>query len=552
MTEEQKTQAIDAKKSGNGKPKHAKVKAEGSKRIVVDKPAAPVGSFVDTPADASVKMPGEKGIARKLLPLWIVLAVLVVLAGACAGGIHYFQSHTLPGVTLWGNSVMGMTEDEIESAINTQLNDTKIPVTYEGKTENFTLSQLGVEVSAKNTASQLFNAKRSENWYDITQYFPWESYDVSPEVDTTSATSSVIDGDFGIETVEPVSASVTTSEDNSSFVVTPSSLGYGADVNQVIEAGLVSLKSLGKEEPTAVDLKVGDIEPKVSDNVANDAQITLADILANKVEIKVEDTSIYTFDAPALVAVSSINPDKDEELPDSQARNGYCVFDANKIQSYWNETIKPNFSSTREDRNVVVNAYGDELEVVSEGHDGVTVADGSDTTIGQDLLSVFEKGSGSISVKGQADPMQTKTTKKHVVVSLSAHRLYAYENDELVMEFGCGLGEGNDPSTGAEIADFATPAGDFQILRKVYNETMKGEVKRSDGTTEKWEVPNIGFANYITGDGVCIHRMSVYMNDSQIKATKYNFSHGCVALGWDIAEQFYNWAPVGTSVHIEY
>ena len=30
-----------------------------------------------------------------------------------------------------------------------------------------------------------------------------------------------------------------------------------------------------------------------------------------------------------------------------------------------------------------------------------------------------------------------------------------------------------------------------------------------------------------------------------------NGSHGCVGIGWDVAEWFYNWCNMGTSVHIQ-
>ncbi len=30
-----------------------------------------------------------------------------------------------------------------------------------------------------------------------------------------------------------------------------------------------------------------------------------------------------------------------------------------------------------------------------------------------------------------------------------------------------------------------------------------------------------------------------------------NTSHGCVGIGWDMAEWFYNWCVDGTSVHVQ-
>ena len=39
---------------------------------------------------------------RHLLWLWIVLAVMLLFGAVAGGGYWFFQSHALPGVTLWG------------------------------------------------------------------------------------------------------------------------------------------------------------------------------------------------------------------------------------------------------------------------------------------------------------------------------------------------------------------------------------------------------------------------------------------------------------------
>lgn len=545
-------------------PKHGKHAPGNDKTSVLpaasdyDKKYAKSDAKEEAPVAAvnEVKIGGEKSTARKLLPLWIVLAVLVVLIGAAGFGIYYFQSHALPGVTLWGNSVMGMTEQEIESTISDKVSNSKIPVTYNGKTQNFTLSQLGATVAAKNTASDLFNAKRSSDWWEPTQYFPWVTSDISPEVDVDKVSSKPIDEAFNIETQDAVNATISANEDNSGLTINAATIGYGADTEKVIDSGIASLKTLGASEPETVNLSVGDVTPKITDDIASEAVTTLESMLGDKISIKIEDNQIYAFDAAGLAAVAKIVPDDSAELTSSEVQNGNCVFDASVIQNYWNDTIKPNFSSTREDRVVVTNNYGDEIKVETEGHDGVTVADGSDTKIGEELLSAFKSGQGSISVAGQADPAQTQTLCKHIVVDLTDHTVTCYENGEAIAVYGCGVGRGNDPYTGQYIyADesLATPVGDYTIEDKVEDDIMRGQLTLPDGTVEKWDAGHVGYSNYFhRSTGHSIHRITDYMTNDALLASTLNTSHGCVGIGWDVAPIFFAWADLGTSVHIQY
>ena len=59
---------------------------------------------------------------------WIVLGVVVVLGAGLGGGFWFFQSHALPGTTLWGNPMMGRSQSQIAATIDDTVNNTTVPV----------------------------------------------------------------------------------------------------------------------------------------------------------------------------------------------------------------------------------------------------------------------------------------------------------------------------------------------------------------------------------------------------------------------------------------
>ena len=151
--------------------------------------------------------------------------------------------------------------------------------------------------------------------------------------------------------------------------------------------------------------------------------------------------------------------------------------------------------------------------------------------------------------------MKVKETKRHVVVDLSDHTVTALENGNAVKTMHMSAGQGNDYATGKCQAsgDMCTPEGDFEIWLKYPSQNMSGTLTLSDGKKETWDVKNVGFVNYFSKSGCAIHRIATQTpyTDAQIQALGENTSHGCVGIGWDMAEWFYNWCVDGTSVHVQ-
>ena len=153
-------------------------------------------------------------------------------------------------------------------------------------------------------------------------------------------------------------------------------------------------------------------------------------------------------------------------------------------------------------------------------------------------------------VDGKVDPKQEVKVAHRVAIDLSDRKLYAYENDTVVKTLNVVVAEGNDNVTGECVGMMCTPTGDFNVWQKLPSQDMSGTLNLADGTVETWDVKDVGFVNYFSS-GCAIHRIAGGYVADAVMPSIANGSHGCVGIGWDVAEWFYNWCNMGTSVHIQ-
>ncbi|KFI69363.1 L,D-transpeptidase [Bifidobacterium magnum] len=487
---------------------------------------------------------------RHIWPL-VVTVIVACVAAIGAGFFWYFQSHALPGVTLWGHSVTGKSQAQIQDEIEEGVAQATIPVSYDGEHAEVSLKDLGLTVNAKQIAQDAVNAKRSNTVWE--RYSPWEPENVDPTIDISGVDPTVLNEKLNIQTVQPVNASLQASEDGKGFTVTNAVQGTGANPVDVAHEAVSVVESLGTRKPQTVNVKLSQIEPAISDAVITTAQSTLQKLVDKPLTVKVGGHSIGSFNAQNLMDAAKVDPAATAK--DDQVKVGNVVFSADKFQQAYEKSIKDTLSDTKKDQSEIVNNDGDVLEITDKGHDGVKIADGADTHVGADALKAIQSGSDTINVDGTVDPMNVTKTKRHVVVDLSDHKVYAYENGKLVNQFWMSAGQGNDYQTGVcqPSGDLCTEPGDYKIWLKYDSQNMSGNLTLSDGSNESWDVKDVGFVNYFSKSGCAIHRIAskTPFNNDDIRALGENTSHGCVGIGWDVAQWFYNWALMGTTVHVQ-
>ncbi|HEV2108212.1 MAG TPA: L,D-transpeptidase [Thermomicrobiales bacterium] len=121
---------------------------------------------------------------------------------------------------------------------------------------------------------------------------------------------------------------------------------------------------------------------------------------------------------------------------------------------------------------------------------------------------------------------------KEIVISISAQRMWAYENGEMIVTTLVSTGT-------AEIPFTTTPIGRWSVLTKYEVQDMKGTVSGED-----YFVPNVPYVMYFDNLGNALHGTYWHSNFGT------PMSHGCVNLPLDVAEFLYTWTPIGTPVTV--
>lgn len=170
--------------------------------------------------------------------------------------------------------------------------------------------------------------------------------------------------------------------------------------------------------------------------------------------------------------------------------------------------------------------------------EGIPVYDESLFVAPAEEMIVSEQAGGNVVEGGAAvggtviGPGPQQSAHKEIVVSISAQKLWAYEQGQLVTETLVSTGTGN-------VNETITPVGHYTVLVKYHTETMEGTI-----AGEYYKVDDVPWVMYFDNLGNALHGTYWHSNFGT------PMSHGCVNLPLDVAEFLYGWAPEGTAVSI--
>jgi lipoprotein-anchoring transpeptidase ErfK/SrfK len=133
---------------------------------------------------------------------------------------------------------------------------------------------------------------------------------------------------------------------------------------------------------------------------------------------------------------------------------------------------------------------------------------------------------------------------KRITISLSRQRLRAWVGNKVLLVTPVTTGN----------AALPTPVGSFRILEKRSPFTFVSPWPRS--SPDWYPTSQVSYALEFLGSGYFVHDApwrGVYgkgSNAGSQPGTNYGGSHGCVNVPYDAAKWLYQWADMGTLVHI--
>ena len=164
--------------------------------------------------------------SRKPLILGVSLGFFFValIAVAVAYAVHY-SARALPNVTVAGQSVSGMTRDEIVSMVDERAAGMKVNLKVEGHSTELALADMGMTVDSQGSAEQALAPNKSilERFKALAVH-----HDVPAAVTVDDVKLRELSNKVASSLGTPVvDASVHPAEDQESFVATSSQAGRG-------------------------------------------------------------------------------------------------------------------------------------------------------------------------------------------------------------------------------------------------------------------------------------------------------------------------------------
>ena len=470
---------------------------------------------------------------------WAIGAVCaLVLVVICAGIVYAanYSGRALPGTTVAGTPVAGMTRDQVISAVNERADATTVTLTVEGKPTEASLNEAGVTVEADETADAAMKGSTSLPAF-VSAIF--SKRDVEPVLTVSDESIKKLAATANSTlTSEMKDASVIVAEDGESFTVTPAQNGNGVSTEDVASA----VKQAGATlNSVTQDVSVSEKEPSITTENAEAVAEKANALLDTPIEIS---DGIDTFTAERSDKVKWVEfLTKDDGSLDDPSIDAVKVAD-------WVNALAAKTDVKPENRVDNVDSEGNVLTTAREGKKGLKTNNTEQIT--KDVVAAMTDGKAYEGLFHYYDVEPCSETKqvaegtenlvhqaaegeKWVDINLSDATVTAYVGGKVAGgPFYMVPGAPNTP----------TVTGTFHVYLKYDVQTMRGE--NADGS--KYETEGVPWVTYFTGS----YAMHGAPWRSSFGWSGYGGSHGCVNMPVDAAKFIYDWTDMGDTVVVHY
>ena len=466
-----------------------------------------------------------------------VVSALVLLV-VCAGVVYAanYSGRALPGTTIAGTSVAGMTRDQVISAVNQRADATNVTLTVEGKTTQASLNQAGITVDAGQTADAAMKGSTSFPAF-VSALFSQRNVDPVVTVSEESIKKLAATANSTL-TSEMKDAAVVVAQDGESFTVTPAQNGNGVSTDDVASA----VKQAGATLTSVTqDVSVHQMEPAITTEDARAAAEKANTLLDTPIEIS---DGIDTFSADRSDKVQWVEfLTKDDGSLDAPSISAVKVAD-------WVNALAAKTDVKPENRVDNVDSQGNVLTVAREGKKGLKTNNTEQIT--KDVVAAMTDGTPYEGlfhyddVEPGSETKQVAEGTENLVYQAAEGEKWVDINltDASVTAYIGGKVAGGPFYMVPGAPETPTIVGTFHVYLKYDVQTMRGE--NADGT--KYETEGVPWVTYFSG-GYAMHGAPWR---SSFGWSGYGGSHGCVNMPVDAAKFIYDWTDMGDTVVVHY
>lgn len=320
----------------------------------------------------------EKGSRKKLVIAGVLTGVLVAALGAGAAGFsHYYSGRVLPGTTIAGQDVSGMTSPELLSFLDNKTQGTEFTFTVAGQTVKASHEEMGLAFNNQVTADELM-AKSNSFGSQIKSLFV--SSEAQPDITFNAEKFKSFAEKLALKAGPVVKQASIKSTEDGGFTTTPAVVGKAVDVEKLqsdIATGALALQS------TSVTVEVSDVQPTITEEDAK-ATIAAAKALAERDVTVTDGIDLFTADLATKSSWVVVPESKDQTKLEAPR------FDRERVKKWVDQTAKDSNVEAQPTYNNV-NATGKILiEGAKPGRKGYTVNNAAKVLDG--IMAASEKG----------------------------------------------------------------------------------------------------------------------------------------------------------------
>ncbi len=470
---------------------------------------------------------------------WAIgLACAVALLLVCAVVVYLanYSGRVLPGTSIAGASVAGMTRAQVVASTSQRADAATVTITVEGTETTASLNEAGISIDADATADAAMKGATSLPAF-VRSLFSGRGVEPVMTVDEDAIRKLAATASSTLSS-ETRDAQVVVADDGESFTVTPSQSGAGISADEVsaaVKQAGATLASVSR------DASVQKTEPAITTENAQAAAAKANALLDTTIEIS---DGIDTFSAERSDKVKWVEfLTKDDGSLDDPSIDPVKVAD-------WVNALAAKTDVKPENRVDNVNSEGQVLTVAREGKKGLKTNNAEQIT--KDVVAAMtsrtayeglfhyddvEPGSETKQVAEGTENLvyQAAEGEKWVDIDLSDDSVTAYVGGKVA---------GGPVYMVPGAPDTPTVTGTFHVYLKYDVQTMRGE--NADGS--KYVTEGVPWVTYFTGS----YAMHGAPWRSSFGWSGYGGSHGCVNMPVDAAKFIYDWTDMGDTVVVHY